>query len=154
MKPTSGIEIAKCVGGIVHLDTQARRAGLDLTVAEVHRLRGAGRLDFGGSEFAEAPADRLEPELASPDDDYGWWELAAGVYRVVYNERPAVPAGALALVMPARRLLAAGGHHPSFLLEPGEAGEALTGILSVGSGGCRLKENCRISTLILLQGDA
>jgi len=154
MKPTSGIEIAKCVGGIVHLDTQARRAGLDLTVAEVHRLRSAGSLDFGGSEFAEAPADRLGPELASPDDDSGWWELAAGVYRVVYNERPGVPTGALALVMPARRLLAAGGHHPSFLLEPGGAGEALTGILSVGSGGCRLKENCRISTLILLQGDA
>ena len=136
--------------GLVHLDTQRAAAGLDLTVDEVARLTGPGALDFGGSEFEPADLTTLDPELASPDADYGWWELEAGTFAVRYNEAVALEEGQVGLVHPLPRLQAAGASHGSFVVEG--ARDPVDVLLTVGEGGCRLKENCRISRLIVLAG--
>lgn len=140
------------IDGLVHLDTQRAAAGLDLTVDSVARVAGPGRLDFGGSEFAPAEREAVAAELASPDDDYGWWELEAGTYVARYNETLELDPGRVAAVHPLPRLLRAGASHPGFVVEGGEGdgdGAPLEVLLTVGEGGCALKENCRISRLLV-----
>lgn len=136
--------------GLVHLDTQRAAAGLDLTVGRISRVTGPGALDFGGSEFAPAGRKLLTPELADPDDDYGWWELEAGTYVVRFNEALALEEGQLGVVHPLPRLQQAGASHPTFVADGDE--ERLETLLTVGEAGCRLKENCRTSRLLLLDG--
>ena len=136
------------VAGLVHLDTQRAATGLDLTLDRVARLTGPGALDFGGSEFAPAERETIEPELADPGDDYGWWELGAGTYLAGYNETPDMHEGRVGLVHPLPRLQRAGASHPAFVVDGDEA--TLATLLTVGDVGCRLKENCRISRLTVL----
>lgn len=134
---------------LVHLDTQRADTGLDLTVDEVARVTGPGKLDFGGSEFEEADCRTLEPELASPDDDYGWWRLEEGSYMVLYNESLELGEDRVGLVHPLPRVLRAGASHPAFVADGGR--ETLVTLLSVGSGGCHLKENGRLSRLLVIE---
>ena len=135
---------------IVHLDTQAPGLGIDLTVAEVHRISGPGSLDFGGSEFEAASHERIPPQKRDPEDDYGWWDLKEGQYVVRYNEG-VDPGAGVAVVYPHTRLLHAGGHHPAFSIQ--EPQDPIEGLLLVGSAGLHLKENCRVSTLLLVDAD-
>lgn len=140
---------AERIDRLVHLDTQQADGGLDLTVDAVHRLAGPGALDFGGSEFEAAAREVIEPQLADPDDDYGWWELAAGSYLVRYNEALALEEDETALVLPLDRLQQAGASHPTFAARGHK--DPLVTLLRVGGAGCRLKENCRISRLIVTE---
>ena len=137
------------LGGVVHLDTQSSAPrGLDLTAAAVYRLTGGGSLDFGGSEYEEASREQLEAELAQPDDDYGWWDLRAGTYFIRFNEDVELDDGNVGLVYPHRRLLAAGGHHPAFQIQGGQS--PLEVPIMVAERGLRIKENARVSKLLVL----
>jgi deoxycytidine triphosphate deaminase len=138
------------VDGLVHYDTQATSHGLDLTAGAIHRLTGPGHLDFGGSEFAPAEHAAIEPERAHPDDDYGWWSLMGGTYRVVYNETLALPDGYVAHLTSHERLLDAGAQHPATTLTGAQ--DPLTTLLTVSDAGCRIKENSRISRLSVYAG--
>lgn len=137
------------VEGIIHFDTQRAAAGLDLTVGAVFRLTGPGSLDFGGSELEAAPREAIEPRLRSEDDDYGWWELDAGAYVVRYNETVALEDGQVGHAFPLERLLMAGASHAAFLVDGPR--ESLETLLMVGPAGCDLKENCRISRLLIVE---
>ena len=141
--------VAERTTDLLHLDTQGFPFGVDLTVAEVHRLVGRGSLDFGGSEFAEAPTEKIEPVKRDADDDYGWWALEQGTYLVRYNEGIDLEDDEVALIQPHPRLMRAGAHHPSFPAFGTE--DDLVTVLSVGRGGCDLKENCRVSRLLVLE---
>lgn len=150
MKRLSGSEIAGRLQGIVHADTQVHPDGVDLTVSEVHRLTGGGSLDFGGSEYEQASRRKIEPRLAAPDDDYGWWHLDSGPYLVVYNESFEPEEDERARLEPLGRLLRAGASHAGRSLSG--AGEELASLLFVSPSGCDLKENCRISRLTAISG--
>lgn len=148
MKLRTGQQTSDQLDDIVHLDTQRATYGLDLTVEAVFRVTGPGQLDFGGSEFDEAARERISSELADPADDYGWWTLDAGSYLIRYNESLVLDDGQAAQVYPHERLLLAGAHHPAFFLD--EPRESLETLLLVGEPGCHLKENCRVSRLLVL----
>jgi deoxycytidine triphosphate deaminase len=140
--------------GVVHFDTQSESAsdGLDLTAAAVFAFTGPGQLDFGGDEEQPAERRRLDPEKRAPDDDYGWWNLDAGTYAVRFNESVQLEAGDVALLTPHERLLKAGAHHPVCgLRAPRAASDALETVLSVGNAGLHVKENARLSTLLLFE---
>ena len=143
----SGDDTAKYVENIVHLATQEADRGLDLTVDQLFRITGGGALDFGGSEFEEAQRERLDPNLAQPDDSYGWWMLEEGEYIARFNESLRLEEGAIALIEPLERLLQAGvTHAPHHLTSSADPVEVL---LTVGAPGARLKENCRVSRLLV-----
>ena len=139
-------QVAEKLSGLLHLDTQGFPLGVDLTVAEVHRLTGGGKLDFGGSEFAAAETEKLAPEKVDAEDDYGWWHLEAGMYLIRYNERLTLAEGELGLVLPHERLLRAGASHGAFSVT-GETG--LETLLTVSEQGCQIKENARVSRLVV-----
>ncbi len=139
--------LAEQLDGIVHLDTQRAPEGIDLTVDTVYRTTGHGQLDFGGSEFEQAPHEPLTPVLDDPDDEYGWWMLEQGAYVIRYNESLTLEDGQQAIVYPLERTLQAGAHHGMFVLDAGR--DPLESLLVVSRMGCRLKENCRLSRLVV-----
>lgn len=147
MKFLTGQQVGERLENVIHFDTQAHDFEVDLTAGQVYRVTGAGSLDFGGSEFEEAPRQRLEPELADPDDKYGWWELPAGTYIVCYNETVDPGERGIAFVQPHERTLMAGAYHPAFHFRGRR--ETLETLFMVGAGGCRLKENGRISKMLI-----
>jgi deoxycytidine triphosphate deaminase len=147
MQLLTGDDARSHVNDLVHFDTQRADRGLDLTVDAVFQLTGAGQLDFGGSEFKPAPRTKLDPQRAHPDDDYGWWTLDPGTYVVRYNETPALDDDLVGQVVPLPRLLQAGLHHGSFVVDA--SADAPETALFVGPTGGRLKENCRISRLLI-----
>lgn len=140
--------LAQQLDGLVHLDTQRAPGGIDLTVETVFRTTGHGQLDFGGSEFEAAPREPLTPVLDDPNDDYGWWTLEEGAYVVRYNESVSLDADQQAIVAPLERTLRAGAHHGTFVLDDDR--EPLETLLVVSRMGCRLKENCRVSRLVVI----
>ena len=132
---------------LVHLDTQRAAVGLDLTVAAVYRVTGPGSLDFGGSEEEAADREEVLPRRRRTDDAYGWWELRAGRYVIRYNESLELADGQIAQILPLERLLRAGSHHPTFVVDGPR--ETLETLLVVGEAGCDLKENCRMSRVVV-----
>jgi deoxycytidine triphosphate deaminase len=141
-------DLARQIDGLVHLDTQRAPNGLDLTVDRVYRTTGHGRLDFGGSEVQAAPREPLTPVLDDPGDDYRWWTLEKGAYIIEYNESLTLGEGQQARISPLERTLLAGAHHGTFVLDDGH--DPLETLLVVTRMGCRLKENCRLSRLVVL----
>ena len=139
--------LAQQLDGLVHFDTQRARNGLDVTVDTVFRTTGHGQLDFGGGEFQAVSRERIEPVLDDPEDDYGWWTLEKGAYVVQYNESLTLAEQQQAVVYPLERTLHAGAHHGAFVLDEGR--DPLETLLVVSRMGCRLKENCRVSRLVV-----
>lgn len=149
MKILVGHQVGERLEHVVHLETQAHEYEVDLTAGDVYRLTGPGSLDFGGSEFEEAHRNHLQPKLANPDDEYGWWDLTEGAYIVRYNEAVDPGENAIAFVQPHERILMAGAHHPAFHFRGRR--ENLETLFIVGDGGCKLKENCRVSKLLIFE---
>ena len=145
-------DIQPLLDGIIHWDTQQASRGADLTVGQVFELTSPGRLDFGGSAYAAAGREEIAPVKTHAEDDYGWWRLDAGTYIVRYNETLRLAADQHARLAPLDRLLQAGASHPTLTLE--DPSGPLEHLLTVGSAGCYLKENCRISRLTVYAADA
>lgn len=139
--------LAHQLEGLIHLDTQRAPNGVDLTVDSVSRTEGAGHLDFGGSEFQTAARAELDPVFDAPDDDYAWWTLEQGAYLIRYNESLTLEDGQQAVISPLERTLRAGAHHGTCVLDQGH--DPLEMLLVVTRMGCRLKENCRLSRLVV-----
>jgi hypothetical protein len=151
MRLLSGAEIEPLLSGITYADKQRHEFSFDLTVHSIHNFAHPGALDFGGSEYSAALLASIPPGKTNPADKYGWWDLVAGTYLVRFNENPSFPAGTCALIVPHRRLLSAGAaHSPAY-------GETETTILEVllqvHVAGLRIKENARISTLLVWSPD-
>jgi hypothetical protein len=141
----AGEEIVDCVDGIIHEETQLAEDGLDLTVNEVKEVASPTELDFGGGEEKQSDLRRLEPEKRSREDDYGWWNLQGGIYIIDFNEEVNVAEG-LGVVVPLERLTVGGSFHPPLLFQ-GYMGN--NPVLSASSSGLKLKENARISRLMV-----
>lgn len=149
MEHLKGHEAAERLAGLIHGETQISELAVDLTLARVHAATGPGALDFGGSELAEAPREPLEPVPDSPDEEYGWWQLGPGTYPVTFNESVELAAGELGRLEPHPRLIAAGCQLPTLSLLG--TSERVRSLLTVGTGGARLKENCRLARFTVLR---
>ena len=133
--------LADRLEGIVHADAQVSDRGVDLTAAEIREVDEPGRVDFGGGELSDAESSPVETEKRNPDDDYGWWNLDEGQYLLSHNET--LTGEGLAVLQPRTELRERGASHPTAFTE------SLGPVpLSVPTGGVRLKENARVSTLL------
>lgn len=77
--------------------------------------------------------------------------MEAGTYAIRYNEAIDLEQGQHGQVHPLPRLQRAGAAHAAFVVDG--AVDPLEALLTVGAAGCRLKENCRISRLLVLEGE-
>ena len=133
--------VADRLDGIVHADTQVTDRGVDLTAAEISVVDDPGRIDFGGGELTDAASSPVETEKRNPEDDYGWWNVEEGTYLLSYNET--LTGEDLLVLQPRTELRERGASHPTLFTD-----SLGTVPLSVPTGGLRLKENARVSTLL------
>jgi deoxycytidine triphosphate deaminase len=147
-----GERVAEVLKGVISQKHQQHHHETDLTVRSVHRITGGGAIDFGGSEEVVAPREKIEPKKASPDDKYGWWQLPAGSYVLTFNEVPELGEKQIAFIQPHERLVRAGATHPSYYFRGRR--EVVETTILVGSGGINIKENARVSKLLILQIDS
>lgn len=149
MRYLTGAEVTARLSNLIHEETQQHDYETDLTIGAVFRLAGQGALDFGGSEYAPLEREPLAPQKAAASDKYGWWDLSERAYLVRYNEAVTLAEGQIAFVQPHERLLLAGGYHPPFHFRGPR--QELETLLSVGQAGLRIKENARLSKLLILE---
>ena len=149
MRYLEGDAVASILKGMICAKRQQHHYETDLTANSIYRLTGPGAVDFGGSEELPAPSEKITPEKTSAEDSYGWWDLAPGTYILRYNEVAALAESQIGFVQPHERLVRAGATHPSFYFRAER--ESLETGLVVGSGGVRIKENARVSKLLVLE---
>ena len=148
MEIWSADQIQKTISGLIHPPKQIHGEGIDLTVKELSKFSGPGALDFGGSEYKPATLERIMPEKQKPEDEYGWWNLNSGDYLIKYNELINFPEGTAGIIFPHLRLIQGGGSHPACVIYSVDEQSSI--LLQVGSQGLLIKENARVSTLIIL----
>lgn len=128
--------------GTVYRDKQVDETGVHLTVGSVHAVLNRGHTDFGGGEQQPCETQKLSPKKRDPDDDYGWWDLEGGHYRVRFNESVNGEHGVFLLV-PNQRILECGCDLSPTLLASG----SIDTVLVVPREGVSIKENARIALL-------
>ena len=148
-----GENLAKLVKNLVYEKGQTHSRSLDLTVRSISRIATTGNIDFGGGEYAPGERITLEPKKMDPSAEYGWWHLPAGDFLVEYNEELSEElfalANSLAILQPHERLLECGATHAArFITEPEER---LFSLIHVCQADIRIKENARVSKLIVLR---
>lgn len=124
------------------------RAVVFLTVHHIGELTGTGRLDFGGSEYAEAETPWKDPVKMKKDDQYGWWHLTPGSYLVEFNETVQVPAGSRFYLQSWEKAGRNAAVIPFSVIDSPRA--PLFSILHVGGEGIDIKENARLAELGVL----
>ena len=149
MRYLDGDTVAAILRGAISIKHQQHRYETDLTANSIFRIIGPGAVDFGGSEEQPAPSEAIPPEKRSPEDKFGWWELAPGTYVLRFNEVAELTDSQVGFVQPHERLVRAGATHPSYYFR--EVREALETGLVVGGGGVRIKQNARVSKLLVLE---
>jgi hypothetical protein len=134
-------DAATFLEGFVHEETQVRDGAVDLTLATVHRVEEPGAVDFGSDELAAAETSTVDTERRDDADEYGWWDLDAGTYRLEFNETLDAENSTFCL-QPRTELVERGATHPTLFVS-----ELPAVPLTVPEPGIALKENARISTL-------
>ncbi|NBC25442.1 MAG: hypothetical protein GVY08_01140 [Bacteroidetes bacterium] len=140
------------VKNIVHQDTQQQEFCLDLTVSEIRNFTGPGSLDFGGSEFAPASTELIEPKKKNPEDTYGWWKLLGGIYRAVCNESFKSLGDHAVFIVPHQHALDAGLMVHAALAERNVSSDPIELLIHAPGAGCNIKENARIASAYRMSG--
>ena len=147
----SSDKVVESISDIIHRDTQEQDSHIDLTVAQVHRITGAGSLDFGGSEFNPATTEKLNSKKQKPDDDYGWWKLQQGPYKIIFNESLKDLSDKVAIISPHPHLREAGVIADTYLISPKEESGSFSMNITVSEAGCNIKENARVAQIRLIE---
>lgn len=135
------------ISDFIHLETQLQPSGFDLTAKQIHRFKEEGRLDFSNSEREIPKTEKIKPEKKSDEDEYGWWKLEPGAYKVVMNERVDIPENLVGVAHPRSSLLRMGCTIGNALWEPGYTGPGEFVLIVQNPEGVEIKENARVNQL-------
>jgi len=128
--------------GFINLEKQITPNGFDLTVKEVLRIKGGGKLDFSNEERRISEAELLEWED-------GELKLEPGVYKIRTNEIMNFPKDLVALVFPRSSLTRNGA---SIEAGVGDAGfQGRYELLLTVFKPITLKKDARIAQMVFLR---
>lgn len=147
------IEEENLVSDYPHLETQLQPNGFDLTAAAIHTFDGAGKLDFSNDEREIPNTTPLEPAKQEPDDEYGWWELEPGVYKVACNETLDIPDDLIGIGFPRSSLLRMGALIQNAYWDGGFTGTGAFLLRVDNPHGIHIKENARVNQLAFAHMD-
>ena len=136
-------DIENTISNYISKERQFHGKTLYLTLKNVYKIVGKGKVDFGGSEYHEAEKEIIPPVKKNAEDKYGWWDLESGSYHIEFNERFDNEMDRLFIISPSRRIVLNGTYHPTIVtIDHKYAAKTL---LIVGNNGISIKENARIS---------
>jgi len=151
MQLLPGKDAAEHVQGMIHAKYQVHGFSVHLTVRKIFAADPAGRLDFGGGEYAPAGRAEIAPVRLRAEDNYLWWELDKDSYFVECNETISLDTDQIAMIEPEDRLLRAGAWHAPLSVR-GQSGPVEL-LLTVGVMQLRVKQNARIARVRLFRID-
>jgi len=96
------------VSEYIDLDMQLTPNGIDLTASQLWQFSSPGCLDFSNKERVLPEYKLVQPQKMKSGDLFGWWHLSAGAYKVVTNERIALPRDLIGMAFPRSSLLRMG----------------------------------------------
>jgi len=137
-----------------HLETQLQANGFDLTAGEIHRFDGPGKLDFSNAERTIPDSTPIEPERQDPDDEYGWWALEPGVYKIVTNETFNIPNDLVGITFPRSSLLRMGAYIENAWWDAGFEGTGAFLLHVRNPDGIEIKENARVNQIGFVRMEA
>lgn len=141
------IEEENLITDYIHLEAQLQPSGFDLTAKEIHRFEEEGQLDFSNSEREIPETEKIQPVKKSEEDEYGWWKLEPGAYKVVMNEKVDIPENLVGVAHPRSSLLRMGCTIGNALWEPGYTGPGEFVLIVENPEGVEIKENARVNQL-------
>lgn len=142
------IEEEDLIQDYIDLETQLTPQGFDLTAGEIHRIKGHGSLDFSNSEREIPESEKIEPVKKDEEDDYGWWQLEPGAYKVVMNEKVDIPEHLTAFAYPRSSLLRMGCSVENAVWDAGYTGTGSFLLVVENDQGVDIKENARVNQLV------
>lgn len=149
MELLSGKEAATRIKNLINARYQVHGVSVELTVKKIYAMGTTGAVEFGGGEYVAAARAPVAAFRKHSEDRYQWWELMRGAYAAEYNEQIALAENEVGFLEPHERLLRVGVSHPTiFLRGPHESLETL---LMVGTARVRVKQNARISRLLVFR---
>ena len=132
------------VTGAPMLDHQVQPNGLDLTLKEVSRFAGSGRITVSND-------DRRLPDLeALPFDSQGDLHLEPGPYHIVFNEIVHLPLNIMALGRPRSSLARCGIAVHTAVWDAGYHGRSASLLVVTNPAGFSVSRDARVLQLIFL----
>lgn len=151
MQIIRGEKILTHLSNLINEKKQLYNECVNLTIKSIYEISSKGQIDFGGSEFILGSRKEIKPKKLNPDDSYGWWDLEQGDYLIIFNEKINIPDRYFGFIQPLERILVNGTTHESmFVLSHIDKVEVN---LRVGKRGLKIKQNARISNLIIFKAD-
>lgn len=142
------IEEQGLIQDYIHLETQLTPQGFDLTVQEIHEFNGGGKLDFSNDEREIPDSEPIEPEKKNEEDEYGWWSLEPGTYKVVMNEKVDIPNDLTGYAFPRSSLLRMGVTIENAVWDSGFTGTGSFKLSVDNEDGVEIKENARLNQIV------
>ncbi|MFB6175295.1 MAG: deoxyuridine 5'-triphosphate nucleotidohydrolase [Candidatus Nanohalobium sp.] len=142
------VEEKGLVQNFIDLETQLTPQGFDLTVDEIHKIEGAGSLDFSNGEREIPDSTPISSEKKDPEDEYGWWELEQGTYKIVMNEKVDIPNDLTGFAFPRSSLLRMGATIENAVWDAGFTGTGSFKLSVDNPEGIRIKENARVNQIV------
>ncbi len=125
-------------------EKQLQQAGIDLTVATIHKFTSAGTIDFSNEKRVLSNTEEVEKQD-------GKWILEPGAYKIKYNEKVTIPNDCAALCFPRSTLLRCGCYILTALWDPGYVGRGESTLIVQNPHGLTLYENARVAQLIYIK---
>lgn len=128
-------------------DIQLSDNGFYITAGEVFKLDKKGKIDFSNSERKIPSGGKISPKKESSEDDYGWWNLSYGAYKIKTNEKIKLSEKLVGKVFSRNCFAKMGASISPIVLNTGFKGQ-IEVLLMVSKQGIKLKQNARVAHLI------
>lgn len=138
----------KLIEGFIDLNTQLTPNGFDLTAANVFEFGGQGAVDFSNKERQISLCEEFFPEKQKNQDQFGWWVLKKGAYKVKTNETVNLSNGLTAQGFTRTSLLRMGAFTVHGVWDAGFKGKSEFVLVVENPFGLRLKQNARVVQLV------
>lgn len=145
------IEQKGLVSGFIDLSTQLTPNGFDLTVKSISAFGSAGSLDFSNKERKLPEFKELEPKKLKNTDQFGWWRLKKGCYKVLTNESVNIPNDLIAFAFSRSSALRMGAFVENAVWDSGFSGRSEFLLVVENPSGFNLKQNARVIQLVFLR---
>lgn len=135
------------VSGYIDLETQLTPNGFDLTAADIFEFDLPGALDFSNKERVIPEGKKILPEKKGREE-FGWWELKKGAYKIRTNEIVTLPNDLIGIAFTRTSLLRMGAFTQHGVWDAGFRGRGEFVLVVENPKGIKIKQNARVAQLI------